>query len=74
MISLEKNRLRFVVEQYKQYRCTKDVDSDVDVFLSGLVLGRDGVASRVAPQTDGDGHNRRGVSGLNLKSQKIHKT
>ena len=55
---------------YKQYGHTKDIDSDVDVFLSGLVLGSDGVASRVGPQTDGDGHDGSGVSGLNLNTQK----
>lgn len=77
---LEKNRLRFVVKQFrvygglrsisKQHRHTEDIDSDVDVFLSRLVLGGDGVASRVAPQTDRDGHNGRVVCGLNLNINK----
>lgn len=47
-------------------RRTEDDDSDVDVFLARLVLGGDGVAPGVAPQTDGHGHNRRGVCGLHL--------
>lgn len=51
----------------KQHGRTEDVDSDIDVFLSRFILGSDGVASRVAPQADGDGHNGRGVSGLHLK-------
>lgn len=37
---------------------TKDDDSDVDVLLSRLVLGCDGVAPRVASQTDRDAHHR----------------
>ncbi len=44
------------------HRHTKDNNSDIDVFLSRLVLGSDGVATRVASQTDGDGHNGCGVS------------
>lgn len=58
---------------YKQHRHTEDIDSNVDVFLSRLVLGSDGVTSRVAPQTDRDGHNRSGVCGLNLKIEKNSK-
>lgn len=49
---------------------TKYNDPDVDVLLSRLVLGSDGVASRVAPQTDGDAHHRCGVSGLDLDTQR----
>jgi len=48
---------------------TEDDDSDVDVFLSGLVLGGDGVTPGVAPQADGDVHNRCGVCGFNLNKQ-----
>lgn len=51
---------------YKQQRHTKDIDSNVDMFLSRLVLGSDGITSRVAPQTDRDGHDRCSVCGLNL--------
>ena len=29
---------------------TENIDSDVDMFLSSLVLGCDGVSSRVGPQ------------------------
>lgn len=49
---------------------TKDNDSDVDVLLSRLVLGCDGVASRVTPQTDRDAHHRCSVSGLNLETHR----
>lgn len=73
-IPTQKNRLRFEVEQLRdvcrvRVRHTKDIDSDVDVFLSGLVLGGDGVASRVGPQTDGDNHGGLGVGRLNLNTQ-----
>lgn len=61
------------VFMYRQHRHTEDIDSNVDVFLSRLVLGGDGVTSRVAPQTDRDGHNRRGVCGLNLNVETISK-
>lgn len=58
---------------YKQHRHTEDVDSAVDVFLSGLILGSDGVASRVASQTDWYDHDRRGVGGLNLNTRTVLK-
>lgn len=50
------------------YRRTEDVDSNINVFLSRLVLGCDRVASRVAPQTHRDGHDGLGVCGLNLNT------
>lgn len=54
---------------YKQHRRTKDIDPDIDVFLSRFVFGHDSVAARVRPHTDGDYHNRCGIGGLNLESQ-----
>lgn len=48
---------------------TEDIDSDIDVFLSRLVLGSDGVASRVAPQTHRDYHSGCGVCGLHLDNK-----
>lgn len=53
----------------KSHEHTEDNDPDVEVFLSGLVLGCDGVTSRVTPQTDRYRHNRSGVCGLHLNKQ-----